>query len=113
MEFRDVLPRKGNRMREKTKRILLLLLCTFLISSVFADSKWKAMSDTPVSPAAQWLPKKSEDQKLKLESVPIPAEAQNRRTWTLTDLINLALQVSPTTRTTWFATQAAAAGVQS
>src|SRR5438552_17506579 len=113
-ESRNLLRREGNSMTKRKRGIALLFLLLFVIRGNAKAAELKNLPDTPATPASQWKPEKPEDQKkLNLESVAVPAEVRNRQNWTLTDLIDLALQVSPTTRTTWYAAQAAAAGLRS
>ncbi len=88
---------------------MILILITGCASHV---SKNISAPVTPSSSGTIWRP--TEPQK-KLEFAPfnVPAEYANKETWSLPELIDLALQTSNDTRISWFQARAAAAEMQS
>lgn len=65
------------------------------------------------SPAENWKPAPSEIPQLKITAPTISPELQNRKDWTLNELIDLALKTNNETRITWFQAKAAAAEFES
>jgi len=97
----------------KTHLILILPLALFLFSC--ASTQWspKPAAGTPPSPGTAWTPPKPETSKFIMTPPKVAPEIQNKRDWTLIDLIDLALKTSTQTRTSWLQARSAAAGLGS
>jgi outer membrane protein len=95
--------------------ILTTILPVIFISG--CASKLSEKISSPVTPATSgdfWKPAKPEDQKsVQLPSLNLPEEYTNKETWSLTELIDLALLTNNNTKTTWYAARAVAAEAQS
>src|SRR5262249_40389167 len=85
---------------------IISLAFLFALSAMAADDPtWKSPG-TPDSPATFWKTPTGEAPKLDLHNPPTPESAQNKTNWSLAELIDLALQISNTTRETWNDTKA-------
>jgi len=65
------------------------------------------------SPATSWKPAPSEIKGVQGTAATLSAELQNRKDWTLPQLIDIALKTNNETRITWFQARAAAADFES
>lgn len=65
------------------------------------------------TPASIWKPAPQDIPQLKLTAPTVSPELQNRKDWTLPELIDIALKVNNETRITWFQSKAAAADFES
>lgn len=85
-----------------------------LILTLALASSAGAHDPAPIAtPDQRWKPAPDEIPQLKMTAVTIDPELQNRKDWTLPELIDLALKVNNETRITWFQSRAAAADFQS
>lgn len=65
------------------------------------------------TPSTIWKPAPQDIPQLKMSAVTVSPELQNRKDWTLPELIDIALKVNNETRITWFESKAAAANFES
>ncbi len=98
------------------KRLLFgMLILAFAATTNAADPK-KTWSSPGIPDKAGdfWNPPAGDPPKLTgATPIPAPPEIQNKRDWSLSDLVDFALQTSNTTRATWNTAKAAAAEFQS
>lgn len=106
---------KRNRGSMRTHFILIVLFALCALTG--CASKLSEKISAPVTPAtsgAFWKPTKSEEQKpVQLPTLSLPPEYTEKATWSLTELIDLALLTNNLTKTTWFQARAAAAEAES
>ncbi len=89
--------------------VAILILITGCASH---GSKSISAPVTPSSSGTMWKPTEPQ-KKLELSQSNVPAEYASRESWSLPELIDLALQTSNDTRVSWFQARAAAAEMQS
>lgn len=97
------------------KLFFAMLILAFAVSIHADDSKnsW-SKPGIPQDPGKFWNPPTGEPPKLTGASpMPAPPEIQNKKDWTLSDLVDFALQTSYTTRETWNNAKAAEAEMRS
>lgn len=86
------------------KKILFMVLILTFAATIHAEDSKNSWSSPgiPKDPGKFWNPPVGEPPKLTGASpMPAPPEIQNKQDWTLTDLIDFALETSTTTRETW------------
>ena len=94
--------------------LVFVLSISFLSGCVSKLSEKISSPATPPSSGEIWKPTKPEEQKpVALPTVTVPAEYQNKESWSLEELIDLALLTNNSTKTTWYLARAAAAEAQS
>ncbi|MCI0442362.1 TolC family protein [bacterium] len=98
------------------KKLLFTILIFAFAASIHAEDSKNSWSSpgVPKDPGKFWNPPSGEPPKL-TGATPVapPPEIQNKRDWSLADLIDFALQTSYTTRETWNNAKARAAEMNS
>lgn len=98
------------------KRLFFCMLILAIAATIHAADPKKTWSSPGIPEKAGdfWNPPAGEPPKLTgATPVPAPPEIQNKRDWSLSDLVDFALETSNTTRATWNNAKAAAAEFRS
>jgi outer membrane protein len=98
------------------KKSLFSVLILIFAATIYAEDSKNSWSSPgiPETPGDFWKPPAGEPPKLTGASpLPAPPEIQKKRDWSLSDLVDFALQTSFTTRETWNNAKAAEAEMRS
>ena len=106
---------KRDRGSMRTHFTLILLFALSVLPGCAAKLSEKISAPvTPSTSGAFWKPTKPEEQKpVEIPTLNLPPGYTDKVSWSLTELIDLALLTNNLTKTTWFQARAAAAEAQS